>query len=216
MHDHSKLRPYDLTKAKVGDKVLTLFQESRGEVIAVSSKEIVFGWADDIFTIFKNGDYPHHLLQMPLAWLGPDPVYAGDTLWQTAKSYQGVGKSYTPDHADGSYLVCNELGNPRILLNNGELAYPTHWSLTKPEPEPRFIEINGHKVPEPLRNAPEKGTQYYVFDLHQENMIDVYSWADDVTDRRWLERGLIHATQEAAYAHAEALLSFTEVNHKEY
>lgn len=101
--------------------------------------------------------------------------------------------------------------HPEYTAHRAKDAY-----LTKPKPEPRFIEINGHKVPEPMSEVPEKGTKYYIIDIYSESLVKQYSWADDASDSRWFERGLIHATREAAYAHAKALLSFTEVNHKEY
>ena len=75
--------------------------------------------------------------------------------------------------------------------------------------KPNFIDISGHQVPEPVREPLERGTVYYLATVVMEQ-VNAYSWSDFDTDRRWLERGLIHLTEEAAEAHIAALLSFTQ------
>jgi hypothetical protein len=77
---------------------------------------------------------------------------------------------------------------------------------------PKTININGHEVPEPVREPPKLGQKYYVastshFHVGQRNGGE---WDDDSTDNEWLNMGLIHLTPEAAEAHATALLSFTK------
>lgn len=69
----------------------------------------------------------------------------------------------------------------------------------------RTIRIGGRDVPEPLRVAPAKGTEYWaaVVEIH------AFKWAGDPNDEWWLARGLIHATEEAARAHAEALIALS-------
>lgn len=221
MRDIDKLRPYDLKVASVGDWVITSSTVRsglvQGRVVDVSEMEVVIQWGYDHLSIFKNGDYPHYLKQPPLTWLGPDPVYSGDTLWIADKKHPAFGVPYKVSKLIEYRLECSSPSEAVIFVNGTseyEIVAPTHWSLTKPEPEPRFIEINGHKVPEPMSEVPEKGARYYVFDLRWEGMVDQFWWAGNAVDSRWFERGLIHATREAAYAHAKALLSFTEVNHK--
>ena len=76
--------------------------------------------------------------------------------------------------------------------------------------KPRTININGFEVPEPLRVAPEIGTPYFLVDINIESRIDKIFWGNDKSDERWLSRGLIHLTKEAAELHAKALLSFTQ------
>lgn len=76
--------------------------------------------------------------------------------------------------------------------------------------KPRTITINGREVPEPMREAPERGSVYYVVEVATGKMTRSDTWRGDDYDKRWLSRGLCHSTKEAAIAHAEALLSFTE------
>lgn len=81
------------------------------------------------------------------------------------------------------------------------------WEVRR---KPRMININGIEVPEPMREAPEIGTQYWIA-----TVIDtepgIYAWREDVIDRLWLSLGVCHLTKEAAEMHRKALLSFTEV-----
>ncbi|WP_418132369.1 hypothetical protein [Morganella morganii] len=74
--------------------------------------------------------------------------------------------------------------------------------------KPRFIDINGHQVPEPVQEPLEYGTDYCVVVL---DGIDYQRWCDDEDDENLLKQGLIHLTKEAAEAHIAALLSFTQI-----
>lgn len=208
--NHSKLRPYNLSQAKVGDVVLTQFPEERGQVVALSSKEVAFLWENDHFNSHRL-DKEHCLFQPPLAWLGPDPVYAGDTLWIINELHPAYGMPYVPSHRNGDQLACTSPDCSLIYLHEDEIDRPNLWSLTKPEPKPRLININGFMVQEPVRNTLAKGTKYYVPNLTNEDYWCVYQWRNDESDNRWLIRGLAHLTKEAAISHAQALLSITQV-----
>lgn len=74
--------------------------------------------------------------------------------------------------------------------------------------KPNFIDINGHQVPEPVREPLQAGQEYWVADVTKWD--DEWYWNDDNRDNLWLERGLIHLTKEAADIHIAALLSFTQ------
>lgn len=74
--------------------------------------------------------------------------------------------------------------------------------------KPNFIDINGHKVPEPEREPLKIGQVYWLARIH--GAVDSFEWEGDHACRDWLECGLIHLTKEAAEAHAAALLSFTQ------
>lgn len=76
--------------------------------------------------------------------------------------------------------------------------------------KPRTININGHEVPEPMRVEPKRGASYWVIDPSGEDLCECMEWDGDSFDLRQLARGHCHSTQEAAEAHARALLSFTE------
>jgi hypothetical protein len=75
--------------------------------------------------------------------------------------------------------------------------------------KPRAININGYEVPEPMREAPEKGAYYYAAATTATDF-DPIEWFNDYCDKGWLSIGICHATKEAAIAHAKALLSFTQ------
>lgn len=74
--------------------------------------------------------------------------------------------------------------------------------------KPRTIDINGHQVPEPVRETLNLGQKYWVADTA--NFTEEKKWTDSFSCQRWLERGLIHLTKEAAEAHMDALISFTQ------
>ena len=76
--------------------------------------------------------------------------------------------------------------------------------------KPRTITINGYEVPEPVREALDSGEKYFFPRLYTEAQADWHKWGNDSIDNRLLNNGLIHLTEEAARAHAEALLSFTK------
>lgn len=75
---------------------------------------------------------------------------------------------------------------------------------------PKTIRIGEYDVPEPVREPLENGTTCWYPKLSNIGLIDGYIWCNDDTDVRLLSYGLIHLTEEAAKAHAEALLSLTK------
>jgi len=76
--------------------------------------------------------------------------------------------------------------------------------------KPRTIKINGHEVPEPVQEPLKENDRYYLPELTAVDLWAQSKWRGDVSDAQWLKSGVIHLTQEAAIAHAKALLSFTE------
>jgi len=97
---------------------------------------------------------------------------------------------------------------PVAELISSVIYHPSHWEVRR---KPRTININGIEVPEPCRVPPKHLQTYYL--VSPINEIGWYetSWRGFECEQRWLERGLIHMTAEAAEAHLKALLSFTEV-----
>jgi len=75
--------------------------------------------------------------------------------------------------------------------------------------KPRTININGHEVPEPVREPLMHGQEYFSVDTWNDKIVENYCWVNDRVDQIMLQRGLIHLTREAAELHAKALLSFT-------
>lgn len=76
---------------------------------------------------------------------------------------------------------------------------------------PKTININGHEVPEPMREKPEINSKYWIPSALSEDWVDWFSYIDNNFGNRLLDKGLCHATKEAAIAHAKALFSFTEI-----
>lgn len=74
--------------------------------------------------------------------------------------------------------------------------------------KPRTIDINGHQVPEPVREPLQEGDLYYGASTAD----GVFSaiWNCDHIDSERLHKGIIHLTKEAAETHIAALLSFTQ------
>jgi hypothetical protein len=77
--------------------------------------------------------------------------------------------------------------------------------------KPETIDINGFKVPKPMRIAPPVGTPFFYVEIFSEDIFIRSRWGGRDWDRRLLSRGLCHLTEAAAIKHAEALLSFTKV-----
>lgn len=74
---------------------------------------------------------------------------------------------------------------------------------------PETVNINGHKI-EVVTAAPPKGTDYWVPNVCNQDFFAAQQiWCNDICDLRWLDRGLVHLTPEAAAAHSKALVSFT-------
>lgn len=89
----------------------------------------------------------------------------------------------------------------------GMTDHPIWVAVFEYRRKPRTININGHEVPEPVRETLKRGEQYWVAD--PTSAISFQRWCDCASDRRWLADGLIHLTRKAAQTHVEALLSFT-------
>ena len=76
----------------------------------------------------------------------------------------------------------------------------------KPAPAPTII-VNGIEVPEPVREALEIGQRYWFASVTAVHLIVGVTWVGGDCDTRVLNRGLIHLTEEAAVAHAKAMLA---------
>lgn len=79
--------------------------------------------------------------------------------------------------------------------------------------KPRTILINGHEVPEPLRELPPPGSAVYWPDIADGEHVAKHALVGSMLDwpclTRLRSRGLLHLTRDAAEQHARALLSFT-------
>lgn len=77
--------------------------------------------------------------------------------------------------------------------------------------KPKFIMINGYKVPEPERVAPPLNTAYYSPCHFLKEGCNIYYWTNIPFDTLSLENGFVHLTTEAAITHAKAIYSFTKL-----
>ena len=89
------------------------------------------------------------------------------------------------------------------------LALDTHpeWGLdTEYRLKTCTIRIGDIDVPEPMRSAPEVGSSYFIINLIHPNMVVECEWDGSQSDAWYLARGICHPTEEAAIAHAKALI----------
>ena len=61
-------------------------------------------------------------------------------------------------------------------------------------------------LPEPLREAPETGSWYWLAETASDDFTSHFAWEGDDRDHSWLKRGLCFATKEDAIAAAKAML----------
>ncbi len=73
--------------------------------------------------------------------------------------------------------------------------------------KPRTIRIGEYDVPEPMREAPDVGSRVFLFNMVGDTKATM--WDGDDVDKRMLNSGICHSTQEAAELHAKALISLT-------
>ncbi|WP_148699096.1 hypothetical protein [Morganella morganii] len=76
--------------------------------------------------------------------------------------------------------------------------------------KPHTIDINGHQVPEPVREPPEYGTWFCVPSTDCVEMVAKIKWTGDECCEHYLRSGIVHTNSAAAICHTVALLSFTQ------
>lgn len=72
--------------------------------------------------------------------------------------------------------------------------------------KPKVRRIGAYEYPEPESKAPADEAEYWIPSTASEESAIAYTWRNDEPDFRWLARGLVHLTKEAAEAHCEAML----------
>lgn len=80
------------------------------------------------------------------------------------------------------------------------------FTAPKLRQEIKTIVVNGFDVPAPMERPPKEGADYHVAYVMDKKYSRLWSWCGDPIDRMALERGLAHTTEEAAVAHAKAML----------
>jgi hypothetical protein len=78
---------------------------------------------------------------------------------------------------------------------------PNEWQVRR---KPQYIMVNSFKVPKPLDAF--ESEEYFTPNCEEIDFYCCYRHRGDVEDGLWLARGIVHATKEAAIAHAKAML----------
>ena len=71
---------------------------------------------------------------------------------------------------------------------------------------PRTHVVNGFTVPAPEVEALARGDVYFIGEASSVDWYTEYTWYEDNSDKRFLERGLVHLTRGAAIVNAKAML----------
>lgn len=181
----------------------TLYRTSEWGTCSVVAKELS---EDGRFIVFE-GNYDSALdgSRSKLSWADPTilfevegkPVRKGDVLYGTWLGSKPIGYEITGK---------NDKGWPTW---RGGVLTDKLEKLTWTNPKAPPLSINGHVVRAPERKPLPNGTTYYVPDLYDGGTED-YEWDNDEVDHRFLRSGLIHLTEEAATAHAKALISLSK------
>ena len=90
-------------------------------------------------------------------------------------------------------------------LNNHPLWETDYLYRRKPQPIKKpYIRIGNRWVPEPMREEPAVGTNYFLVGPSEEKIF-VMAWTNHRIDKNQLKAGTCHLTREAAEAHLTAL-----------
>ena len=170
----------------------------QGEVLAHHADQVVFGWENGQVNSFAH-DEQHCVYLAPLCFVEDKPVYKGDTLYRQS----GAQVTVRALNTNGTTLLFEEGGGWN--LGDGGRISKLYWT----KPKAATLNINGHEVPLPEREAPQEGTKYFFPLFQREGGVYSYTWSDDAYDNQLLSAGMVHLTEEAARKHAEALASFT-------
>ena len=95
---------------------------------------------------------------------------------------------------------------------NGCLKHPEWHENFEYRRKPRTITVNGIEVPEPIREEPKMGEKFFLVNLVSPTLVTAFPWSNHSYDTEWLNKGLLHFTEEAAIAHAKALLAPSQRN----
>ena len=72
--------------------------------------------------------------------------------------------------------------------------------------KPKTITLAGIEFPEPLRVAPEMGTEFWLVDTHFFHKVARRVWYDGTDQNYWLHAGLLQATEKGAKDQSKAMI----------
>ena len=84
--------------------------------------------------------------------------------------------------------------------------HPSWSSASEYRRKPSEITVNGIQVPAPERSPLELYTKYYLASPVSERPPHMY-WQNAKSDFLWLNRGILHLSEEAAVKHMEAMIA---------
>jgi hypothetical protein len=73
-----------------------------------------------------------------------------------------------------------------------------------PAPKPKVCTMGGIEFPEPMREAPEHNSLYWLATFNRPNLCNL-NWDGDIIDRSRLDWGFIQSTKEGAEAQSRAM-----------
>lgn len=115
------------------------------------------------------------------------------------------------DEINGGFLVSQkaEWTMEGWCLFNDDGKNPSGEDIIGMWEEPiKYRHINGRKFPEPCSEPLKDGQLYFTINFDVGAEVVHFSWDDDDDyDNNRLKMGIVHATQEAAQAHADAINS---------
>lgn len=202
-HDHKLLRPVKFKDLQVGDELILKDSSpvAKRYVTHKASKFVVLRFSDG-----SEGTCYAPRLEIdyglaPLCWVEGRPVYPG------------AGPLYYKYDHRWKY---NTEGVTALSIRDDELCFQggcqfpiSDATWTKPKRKPQLV-IGGRLVPMPEREAPAEGTTYFTPDPHSVDHYGSYIWRNLQSNQRFLERGLVHLTKEAAIAHGEVLVALSK------
>ena len=125
-------------------------------------------------------------------------------------------------HAENMRLYAEDAAETETPWERWEVQYSgvtDHWYSLMDEPawakqnayrrKPNivkrpYIKIGARWVPEPMREAPADGAQYFGVNALG-SIVFASNWNDRLQEKTWLAFGICHLTREAAEAHLAAL-----------
>lgn len=172
---------------------------------------------EGVITLAVRNDqlYFHGGIVFPIAdatWTKPEPkrepsfqvegqdVFPGDTVYYYGENEENWGSPHTVK------------ANGRVVQNDtktvGKVESYVHGAKAF-RLKPQLI-IGDRLVPVPERETPTEGTTHFTPDPHSVDYYGSYIWRNLQSDQRFLARGLVHLTKEAAIAHGKALVALSE------
>ncbi len=114
--------------------------------------------------------------------------------------------------ADGETIQWTPGGNTWVNVDTSE-SFEFNYSPDRYRIKPHTIRIGDVDVPEPMREAPAVGEDYFMPKIEADFWVEgPLSWCDDTADKRWLERGLCYSNKADAEIASRAIAALFTKN----